>query len=114
MVFTVVTRCSSLDLVRLWCSGVVSACPYPTNRWVGLLPLYGESATKGGAQKGFPSHVGPGLREAPTPPPLKPQGTCTLSNCGGALWGRIQGRSPAFTGGCLRERLPASILPERP
>lgn len=48
----------------LWCGPAVRGCPYATQRWVGLLSRYGESATKGVAQKRCPSHVGPGPRAA--------------------------------------------------
>lgn len=35
--FPVIPRCSPLYLVRLWCTGVVSDCPYAAECWVGLL-----------------------------------------------------------------------------
>lgn len=63
--FTLVPRCFPPYLVHLWC---VSVCPCAAKRWVGLLSRYGERATKGGAQKRSPSHVGPGARDASTPP----------------------------------------------
>jgi len=47
-------RGSPLHLVRLWCSGVVSTRQYSSGRWVGLLPWYGESATKGGGSEEVP------------------------------------------------------------
>jgi hypothetical protein len=48
------SRCSPLYLVRLWCSVVVSARPYSSERWVGLLMLYGDNATKGGGSEEVP------------------------------------------------------------
>lgn len=83
--------------------------PVPLVRFASEHPACGtwsaQSRAHGRRCQAMQAHAGQYVRSAPG---------CTLPNCGGASQGRIQGRSPAFMGGRLWERLPPSVSPERP